>query len=154
MSSLFLLSFLIYLVSLAFTEATLSYKLLILFRDLAILGIISQLFNYVKHSAIVVLVLAIAVYGLIQFAGFNMLYSTFPETVKSTTPADDQFELLVETKDGAIPIGYHRLIEKYGLTVEPAFKPSDPSLSRLDEFLVVGIPDPSEKKTLEIIREL
>src|SRR6187551_2458503 len=92
MSSLFLLSFLVYLVSLTFTEATLSYKLLILFRDLAILGIVSQLFNYVRHNGIIVLVLAFAVYGLIQFAGFNMLYSTFPETDKSTTAADDQFE--------------------------------------------------------------
>jgi thermitase len=154
MSSLFLISFMVYLVSLAFTEASLSYKLLILFRDLAILGVVSQLFNYVRHNALVVLVLAIVVYGLIQFAGFNMLYSTFPETQKSSTPADDHFELLVETKDGNIPSGYKRLIDKYGLTIEPAFKPYDQSLSRLDEFLVVGIPDHAEKKTREIIREL
>jgi len=154
MSSLFLLSFLVYLVSLVFTEATLSYKLLILFRDLAILGVVSQLFNYLRHNAIVVLVLGIVVYGFIQFAGFNMLYSTFPEAKKSITPADDQFELLVETTDGTIPAGYKRLIDKYGLTIEPAFKPYDPAISRLDEFLVVGIPEQSEKKTMEIIREL
>jgi thermitase len=154
MSTLFLVSFLVYLVSLVFTEATLSYKFLILFRDLAILGIISQLFNFLRHNAIVVLVLGIVVYGIIQFVGFNMLYATFPEAKKSETPADDQFELLVETTDGTIPTGYQRLIDKYGLTIEPAFKPNDPTISRLDEFLVVGIPDQSEKKTMEIIREL
>jgi thermitase len=154
MSSLFLVSFLVYLASLSFTEASLSYKLLILFRDLAILGIISLLFSYVRHNAIIVLALGIAVYGLIQFAGFNMLYATFPEVSNSITPSDDQFELLVETEDGTIPSGYKRLIDKYGLTIEPAFKPYDRTLSRLDEFLVIGIPDPSEPKTQEIIREL
>jgi thermitase len=154
MSGLFLISFLIYLCSLAFTEASLSYKLLILFRDMAILAIVSQVFNYVRAHPIVVLLLALIVYGLIQFAGFNMLYSTFPETYKTATAADDQFELLVETKDGTMPKGYARLIERYGLVVEPAFSPSDYKASRLDEFLVIGIPDDAERKTREIIREL
>lgn len=154
MSSLFLVSFLVYLISLAFTEATLSYKLLILFRDLVILGVISQVFNYVRKNVIVVLVAAIALYGLIQFAGFNMLYNTFPEVNKSITAADDAFELLVETKDGKIPKAYHYLISKYELAIEPAFLPGDPSLSRLDEFVLVGIPDHMEKNTKEIVREL
>jgi hypothetical protein len=151
MSSLFLVSFLAYLFSLAFTEASLSYKLLILFRDMVILGVVSQLFNYLKHSAILVLIAAVAVYGLIQFVGFNMLYSTFPEADKSVTEANDEFELLVETENGGIPKEYERLIKKYGLSVEPAFQLADPTLSRLDEFLVVGIPDDAENKTIEII---
>lgn len=154
MSTLFLVSFMVYLVSLAFTEGSLSYKLLILFRDLAILGIVSQLFNYVRRSALVVLVLAIVFYGVIQFAGFNMLYSTFPEVKKSFTSLDDTFELLVETKSGTIPPGYQRLIDKYGLTIERAFTPADQDVSRLDEFFTIGIPDQSEQKVKEIIREL
>ena len=154
MSGLFLLSFLVYLFSLAFTEASLSYKLLILFRDMAILAVVSQVFNYVRAKPIIVLVLAILLYGVIQFTGFNMLYSTFPETYKTETAADDQFELLVETQNGTMPKGYSRLIERYGLVVEPAFSPSDYGASRLDEFLVIGIPDDAENKTREIIREL
>jgi thermitase len=144
MSSLFLVAFLVYLFSLAFTEASLSYKLLILCRDLVILGLVSQIFNYLKTSAIVVLLVSIGLYGLIQFVGFN----------KSATESNDEFELLVETKNGDIPNGYKRLIEKFGLTVEPAFQLSDPTISRLDEFLSIGIPDQAESKTKEIIREL
>lgn len=154
MSSLFLISFMVYLLSLAFMEASLSYKLLILFRDMVILGVVSQLFNYLKNSAILVLIAAVAVYGLIQFVGFNMLYSTFPEAEKSVTEANDEFELLVETENGGIPKAYERLIKKYGLSVEPAFQLSDPTLSRLDEFLAIGIPDEAENKTTEIVREL
>lgn len=154
MSSLFLVSFLVYLLSMAFTEASLSYKLLILFRDLLILGLLSQFFSYLRHHAMVVLVAAIAVYGLVQFVGFNMLYTTFPEVEKSAVAINDEFELLVETTDGGIPKAYERLIQKYGLIIEPAFQVADPSLSRLDEFLAIGIPDDTENKIPEIIREL
>lgn len=38
--------------------------------------------------------------------------------------------------------------------MEPAFQLSDPTLSRLDEFLAIGIPDVAENKTTEIVREL
>src|SRR3989337_4185898 len=79
MSSLFLFSFIAYLLALAFSEASLSYKLLILFRDLLILAVVSYIFNYVKKNSLLVLVAAFAVYGLIQFVGFNMLFDTFPE---------------------------------------------------------------------------
>ncbi len=154
MSSVFLISFLVYLISLAFTEATLSYKLLILFRDLLILGVVSQLFNYVRKNSLIVFVLAIAVYGLIQFLGFSMLYNTFPQVADSASTANDEFELLIETQNGTVPKSYDRLIQKYGLEVQRPFTPADPGLSRLDEFIAVGIPDIAEGKMRTIIREL
>lgn len=154
MSALFLGSFLVYLVSLAFSDATLSYKLLILCRDLVILGISSQVFNYIRKSTLVVLVIAVAFYGLIQFAGFRMLYNTFPQVVVPGQGLDDGFELLVETTDGKVPPSYATLIEKYGLTTAPAFQPADASLSRLDEFMAIGIPDENEKNIKQIVRAL
>lgn len=154
MSTLFLFSLLTYSFSLVFTDGSLSYKLLILFRDMLIMAIVSQLFNYIRKSPIAVLLVGIALYALVQFAGFNMLYNSFPEVQESATLTNDDFELLVETKDGAIPGSYKHLIDKYGLTTEQAFTPADPSLSRLDEFVLIGIPDKAENKTEEIIREL
>ena len=154
MSSLFLISFLVYLFSLAFTDSSVSYKLLILFRDLAILGVVTQIFNYVRKHHLVVLLLAIGMYGLIQFAGFSMLYNTFPEINEPAAEANDEFELLVETNEGDIPEGYKGLMAKYNLTTQEAFHPADPSISRLDEFIVIGIPDNQEKKIKKIIREL
>ncbi len=154
MSSVFLIGFLIYLLTLAFTQASLPYKLLILFRDLLIMAIVSQLFNYVRKNSILVFVLAIAFYGLIQFAGFNMLFNTFPQVIESISSADDQFELLIETENGEVPKSYDRLIKKYGLTVQQAFAHTDPTLSELDDFLAVGIPDDAEGKMNTIIREL
>lgn len=154
MSTLFFLSFLVYLFALAFSDGTLTYKLLILFRDLLILAVLSQVFNYVKKNSLLVLVAAVGVYGLIQFIGFRMLFYTFPESAKLVYEADDEFELLVETENGEIPKAYDRLIKEYGLTVRDAFNPSDPSLSRLDEFIAIGIPDHSEKDISEIARKL
>ncbi|MBK9981329.1 MAG: S8 family serine peptidase [Saprospiraceae bacterium] len=154
MSSVFLISFLIYLVTLAFTEATLAYKLLILFRDLSILAILSQLFSYVRKNSLIVFVLAIVIYGVIQFVGFSMLYDTFPQVTETINPADDQFELLVETKDGVVPKSYDMLIKKYGLIIEKPFSPVEPALSKLDEFIAIGIPDEAERDVLTIMREL
>ncbi|MEO5905577.1 MAG: S8 family serine peptidase, partial [Saprospiraceae bacterium] len=153
MSALFMVSFIIYLLSLAFSEATLSYKLLILFRDLIILGLVSTLFSYLRKNSLLVLVAAIGVYGMIQFVGFNMLFDTFPQVKSSATSANDEYELLIETNEGAIPKSYDRLIKKYDLKVSEAFHPADASISRLDEFLVIGIPDQHEAKMKEIIRD-
>jgi thermitase len=154
MSSLFLISFLVYLVSLAFSNGEFSYKLLILFRDLLILGVVSQLFNVIRNNSLMVLVAAIAIYGLIQFVGFTMLFRTFPQVTDSVMDVDDSFELLIETKDGEVPKDYKRLIDKYGLEIRPAFSPADPALSRLDEFVLAGIPDASESSMKDILRKL
>lgn len=153
MSSLFFLSFFIYLLSLAFSDGGLSYKLLILFRDLLILGIVSQIFNHIRKNSFLVLVGAIAVYGLLQFVGFNMLFRTFPETsgIAASSASDDEFELLIETENGKISEAYNELINEYNLTVQQAFNPSDKSISALDEYIAVGIPDDAEAKATEII---
>ena len=105
MSALFLISFIAYLISLAFSDASLSYKLLILFRDMLILAFLSQLFNYLRKNSLLVFIAAIGVYGLIQFIGFNMLFDTFPESSGSVSEASDEFELLVETKNGGSAMG-------------------------------------------------
>ncbi len=153
-STLFLSSFLLYLFSVTFSEATLTYKLLILFRDLAILGILSQAFNFMKKNALILLVGAVLLYGFIQFMGFRVLYNTFPQVAIGDEPLDDTFELLVETTDGKVPDSYAHVIDQYHLTVKPAFSPADPSLSHLDEFIEIGIPDASEKQIRKIIRDL
>jgi len=119
-----------------------------------IMAIVSQLFNYIRKSPVAVLIAAVAFYILIQFVGFNMLYDSFPEVQKSATVVNDDYELLVELKDGHIPTSYKHLMDKYDLTSERAFQPADPSLSRLDEYVLIGIPDQSENKIEEIIREL
>jgi thermitase len=154
MSLLFAISFMVYLLALAFSDSTLSYKLLILFRDLLILAVISQVFNYVRKNSMLAFVVAIGIYGLIQFAGFNMLYDTFPQQHASTSSINDEYELLIETKDGSIPKSYQELIDKYHLTITKAFEPADPSLSRLDEFFMIGIPDDAENELKDIITEL
>ncbi len=154
MSSLFLVSFFIYLIALAFSSGDLAYKLLILFRDLMVLAAASQVFRLARRHQLLVLVLAITLYGFMQFFGFNMLINTFPQIRESASPLDDEFELLVETREGDIPAAYARIIEKYGLTAEPAFRPADPTLSRLDEFWAIGIPDAQEDRIRRIVRDL
>jgi thermitase len=153
-SLIFLIAFGVYLMALAFGEATLSFKLLILARDLVILGAVALFFDRIRKNALLMVVAAIACYGLFQFVGFNMLYNTFPEIDTHANELDDTYELLVETKDGQVPESYAGLIQEYGLTIVPAFQPKDPTASRLDEFVLIGIPDHAEKKLKQIIRKL
>lgn len=153
-STIFLIAFGVYLIALAFGEATLSFKLLILARDLVILGVVALFFDRIRKRPLLVVTAAIACYALFQFVGFNMLYNTFPQVEAKADALDDTYELLVETKDGLVPESYAALIREYNLTVTKAFEPQDASLSRLDEFVMIGIPDPAEKRIKQIIRKL
>ena len=51
-SIIFLLAFLVYLTALSMAPADLDYKFLILFRDLVVLGVTTQLFNIFQNNKI------------------------------------------------------------------------------------------------------
>lgn len=154
MSSLFFLAFLLYLTTFIFADATVAFKFLMFGRDMLILGLITQLIKLTRSRPFLVLLLAIGIYGLLQFAGFGMLMNTFPQVKTLTVPIDDQYELLIETKKGEITPSYERIIRKFELDVKPAFQPQSLQSTSLDEYFAIGVPDHFENKINEIIREL
>ncbi len=86
----FLGSFVIYLVSLAFSPAALAPKLLILFRDLMVLGIVSQFFNAFKHNKILFTGMLAALLIIFQVGYFKM---TKGRRIFRMAPLHHHFEL-------------------------------------------------------------
>ena len=103
MSTLFLGGFLGYLLSLGMVEATMQHKFFVLFRDLMVMGVVSQFFNLIRNNSILFFAFLAGFYGLFATKGVEMLEQTFPNTsvLEQTTTnegiqLDDTGELLIE----------------------------------------------------------
>jgi len=77
MSRFFLGGFLVYLFSLAFADASLTYKLFVLFRDLIVLAVVSAGFNLFQRNRWTFLAMAAVTYGLMQGIYYQKLVDTF-----------------------------------------------------------------------------
>ena len=148
MSKAFLGGFFVYLFSLAFADGEFSYKLLILFRDLMVLGFVSQFFSFFKkHKSIFFLLLAL-LYGGFFVKGFGIMAETFPQGISSQAAASsssdillsENGELLVELKEEHQIKDLASIIQRYNLTASRAFSPKNQEITDLDDYYVVDIP--------------
>jgi thermitase len=136
MSAVFLSAFLIYLAALSLSSGQLSYKLLILVRDMVVLGIVTQLFNVFQKSILASVGLGILAAGIVYFAYFKTLDLTFPQI--AIEQLDSSGELLVEIKSGREDI-LDQIRKRYPCTIERAFRPADESRTDLDAYYIVDI---------------
>lgn len=162
MSKLFLIGFFIYLITLGAAQATLSFKLFVLFRDLVVLGLISQFFSFFRKYKVLFFGLLFALYGLFGVKGMDVLQQTFPEkgdaikpngilgasetsdvhsAAKSTEGLDASGELLVEIHEGHQISEIATTLDKYGITYQRAFQPQRADFTDLDDYFVLNIPD-------------
>ena len=88
MSTLFLGGFLVYLFSLAFSNAQLSTKFFVLFRDLLVLGLVSQFFSFFRQNKIVFFTMLALLYGLFHFKYFFYMQQSLMEKHQVHTDAD------------------------------------------------------------------
>ncbi|MEO1627080.1 MAG: S8 family serine peptidase, partial [Bacteroidota bacterium] len=161
MSQIFLGGFLIYLVSLGYSSGSLKYKFIILFRDLMVLGLVSQFFSFFRKNKILFAALLAVLYGIFYFKYMSVMQNTFPEVVPpsqtsesvSPPPSSDaqwqevdglrlakEGELLVEVKENQQVSALQSIIDQYGLTYRRAFQPEDGGITDLDDYLVVDVP--------------
>lgn len=138
MSKLFLGGFLAYLVSLGLAEGELSYKLFVLFRDLIVLGLVSQFFNFFRRFQLLFFGLLFALYGWVSYKGFSILENTFPQMLYKLDPGG---ELLIELKNGHRIQELQSVLEQYGISYERAFYPQRANQTDLDDYYVLNIPD-------------
>ena len=162
MSKLFLGGFFAYLISLGLAQGELPYKLLILSRDLVVLGVVSQFFSFFRKYKILFFGLLFALYGFIGTKGIQMLEATFPEkadelnnkgmkgalgTTESTNSptfnaeVDKGGELLVEIKEGNTIASIAPILDKYKISYKRAFFPQRADFTDLDDYFVLNIPD-------------
>jgi thermitase len=149
-SIVFLMGFLVYLLALSLASADLSYKFLILFRDLVVLGVISQLFNIFQNSKVLSIGLGLAALLTIYFSYFGVLTYTFPQI--DTDRMDPQGEFLVRLE--MEPEMIDRLSSEWSCTFEIAFSPENEDITDLDDYYVVNDLNDSKRSRKKLYMRL
>ena len=133
-SIIFLLAFVVYLTALSMAPADLDYKFLILFRDLVVLGVTTQLFNIFQNNKILSIALGAGVILTLYFSYFSVLTLTFPQI--DTDRMDPKGEFLVKSEMEQKMID--RLESEWNCTFEIAFNPENENITELDDYYVVN----------------
>ncbi|MEM6317178.1 MAG: S8 family serine peptidase [Bacteroidota bacterium] len=171
MSKLFLGGFFAYLVSLGAAQGELSYKFLILSRDLVVLGLVSQFFSFFRKNKILFFGLLLALYGLIGNKGMGILQNTFPQKADTSNSEDadiseavapqaissnlaEDGELLVELYEDNRIEEIQSVLDRYDITYRRAFHPQKANSTDLDDFYVLDIPKKHLNKLPEIEKQL
>ncbi|MFK7983733.1 MAG: S8 family serine peptidase [Saprospiraceae bacterium] len=176
MSKLFLGGFFAYLISLGMAQGELPYKLFVLFRDLVVLGIVSQFFSFFRKYKILFFGMLFALYGMIGTKGMGILQATFPENASTNnaeeadmpTGANDQpattknklanldenGELLIEIYEGNTIEDIADMLKSYGITYKRAFHPEKADFTDLDDYYVLNVPDNQLGNLAEIEKQL
>lgn len=156
MSLLFLGGFAAYAVSLAFAQGQLGYKLLILFRDLVVLGVVSQFFNFFRKYKLIFMLLLAGLYGGWFFFYRGVMQQTFPQSqsVDTSIPLDTNAEFLVEIENGRQIDDIREVLDAYQLTYRPAFQVQKEGDTDLDDYYVINIPENGLSDLLEIEKAL
>jgi len=179
MSKLFLGGFFAYLLSLGMAQGELPYKLFVLFRDLVVLGVVSQFFSFFRKYKILFFGMLFALYGMIGTKGMGILQATFPEkantnnaeaadtptgaietmptnapTQNKTTTLDQNGELLIEIYEGNTIADIASTLDRYDITYKRAFHPEKADFTDLDDYYVLNIPDNQLGNLAEIEKQL
>jgi len=144
MGTVFFLGISTYLVTFYLSEGELNYKLMILARDLAVMGAVAYLFGALAKNKLVFFAFLALLYGALQYKFASVLYQTFPQATTSTSTSHNLSatgELLVEMKPGQRIDAIQSILSKYDLTATVAFNPLDEDLTDLDDYLTIDISD-------------
>ncbi len=156
MSQAFLGGFLVYLCSLGLSNGDLSTKLWVLFRDLMVLAVVSQGFNFLKNNKVLFFGGLSILYTVFYLFGFQKMAQTFtlsPTNVSHPTSLTSEGfygELLVDIADQHQFDELEQLIKQYGLTYEKAFSPAYPEQTALDDYFLVDVADQYDHQLTEI----
>ncbi len=157
-SKLFFGSFLTYLLSLGFSEATLNYKCFVVGRDLFTMGLIASFFSFFRKNTLLFFAMLAGLYGLFASKGGSILEQTFPQQLEDTINVDTEIELakdgelLVELKSASIITDIGFVLDAYGITYEKAFSPK--TTSTLEDYYLLNIPDRYQSQVAAIQKAL
>ncbi len=154
----------VYLISIYFADAEISYKLMVVARDLAIIGGVSYFFGMLAKNKLVFFAFLALLYGALQYKFTDVLKNTFEnkeeiplisgENGSSEEYLDRNVELLVELKPNHKAKDLISLVDKYELQLNTAFAPKDGNITDLDDYLTVDIPASQLAATESIIAQL
>ena len=140
MRNLFFVGILAYLAALTISAGGIAYKLMILFRDLMVLGLVAQFFRLFRNEKFIFFLMLIVLLATFKMKYQSVLYDTFPEIAEQTTQLDPQGELLVEVKENEQLEKLSTLMDTYELEASPAFQMLRPGSTDLDDYVIVNVP--------------
>ena len=147
------LSLLTYAGSVAFASAGIPDKLFTAFRDLMVLGATSLLFQVFSRSKITFLPIMLVSLLLYMWYNGKFMSHTFDAPTEAISVANNA-ELLIEINENETPASLQKIIDRYHLTLNRAFQPEDGTITDLDDYYTVDIPEAFENKRPEIERAL
>lgn len=150
-SKSFIAFFLVYILSLVLSPATTEYKMGILFRDLIVLGVSTQLINIFKNNKKAFFGLLVIFMALFKFAYFKVMLNSYNEPIADQPISDvtkntpvavsENGELLVDIKDGETIKVLADLLKKHNIEAERAFTDiGSPDMTSLDDYYVLDLP--------------
>ncbi len=158
-STAFLGGFLVYAMTLAFADAEFTTKLSVLFRDLMVLGIVSQTFGFIRKKQAAFWSLLAVGYIFFHFFYFNFLTESFAKATSNSISTeqieyDQEGELLLEISNGKELSSIQSILDKYNLSAERAFDPFWKDDTDLDDYFVVDVPAKHSAAISDIMNEL
>jgi len=156
MSTLFLGGYITYVLALTMADGAVTAKLVILARDMFVMAVVSQIFNYSKNNKLSFAILFVFLILAIKFFYFNKLTSSFVQLSQASSQSEisisDDWELLFEVNDIKDLEHFKPTVKKYDLSIQAAFNPTSKEITSLDNYYLLGIPDKSEAH-FEAIKE-
>jgi thermitase len=136
MSALFLTAFFVYLAALSFSSGTTAYKLMILLRDMVVLGVVSQVFNILRKNALLAVGLGAVSLLIVYFSYFRTLDLSFPQfPAESIDPAG---EFLIQVGADDLDV-LDKIRKDFNCTIERAFHPQRTEVTPLDDYYIVDL---------------
>ncbi len=145
-----------YLLSIYLADAESTYKLMIIARDLAIIGGVGYFFGMIAKNKLVFFAFLALLYGALQYKFTDVLKNTFTQKITCEFPVPsssvaNSVELLVELKPNHQIESLKDLADGYGLVLKTAFAPNNGAITDLDDYITVDIPESELAATENII---
>lgn len=144
-----------YLFSVVTADATMTYKLSILFRDLLVISGLAAGFSMLRTNKVAFFFMLIASTMVYQLYFKEKLTQTFVATsTLSENGLDANGELLLEIKEGHQIEELADLINRYNLKTTKAFTMQDETATDLDDYWLIDIPTEFENQRATIVTAL
>lgn len=145
----FFLALAVYLVALGIQSGPWAAKWSHLLRDLAIMAVVPALLSLIRNRSWLFFTLLGA-----AALGMALGWDRFAGATSQAAEPENEWELLVELKEGAHPDQLKAITRKYGLQYQRAFLPQKPLSTDLDDYFLVEIPQRQEDRLDAILKEL
>jgi thermitase len=145
----------VYAISFSFLHMAASAKLIILFKDLIILGSLSAFFHTIRDYKKVYWLAMILLYGFSKlFIGHWQKSTVYGNMIGAGASDAKEWELLVQIDEHEGKKDIQSVLEKYHLIAEPSFVLKDGGETDLDDYYSIEVPDDQEKNITEIKSDL